>query len=288
MAKMTYGIPASLDDSILDTEIPIQSQDGIGFKAVPLKVFLLCLGSAFCLMLFLGRSFIGKSGFVIAGAFSVIWIMLTALLVRFDKSRRMGVQLVAPLMNYLDRSSRLIRTRKNDDSFGFISVLGLARPFVEDDGLIYFADGALGYAYRITGSASVLLFEEDRNEILNRVDAYYRKMDTQVEHIFLTTKESQKVHNQLVALNHRYQALEHKDPDLVGLVRQQEATLNDYVGGRFRSIHQYLVIRGANREALDVGTNALMAEAENSGMMIRRYAPMYGDEVQELFAGMYA
>jgi len=104
---------------------------------------------------------------------------------------------------------------------------------------------------------------------LNRVDAYYRKIDQSYELIWLTTKEPQRVERALAQLERRNLALEVRDPDLFALLDEQASILTEYVGSRFNSIHQYLIIKADNEEALRRGHALLQSEVEESHLMIK-------------------
>ena len=285
MAKLSYEIPTSLDASFLDSEIAVKSREGLGFQAVPLRVILSILASALGLMLVLFRSFIGQGGAGLVLLFALAWALMTMLLVKYDKSRRMGIQLLMPLLSYT-KANRRVATRRTDDAAAFYSILGIDE--VAEDGLINFTDGGFGYCYRVVGTASILLFDSDKNAILDRIDSYYRKLDIDVGHMFVTAKEPQRIHNQLVALKRRYERLKTKDPDLVRLVAEQEETLTDYVGGRFRTIHQYLIIKGKSQEALTIGAAALAMEAESSAMMFRQCVSVHRKELLHLLQAIFS
>lgn len=287
MAKLSYGIPTSLDASVLDMEIPLQNKDGIGFKSVPLKVVMGWLLSFIILMTIWTQSFIGNhigTGII----FSIIWGLLTCLFLKVDSSRRIGIQLVIPFIKYLDKGNRKIKTRRSHHYLPFLSILNLTEDLVEKDGLIKFADGRFGYCYRVVGSASILLFDRDQDMIIDRVDKYFRKVDTNVEHLFLGTKESQLVHHQLMALKIKLENLEADDPDIRYLLLEQKETLVHYVGGRYKSVQQYMLIMGENRNALAKGVAVLRGEVDESTAMIRQCSVLWKDEVMELFKEIYS
>ena len=285
MAKLTYGIPKSLDSSFLDIEVAVQNKDGLGMRSVPLKVIMIGIISIILIMFILFRTFIGQAGLLVIVLFGGVWALLTAMLVKFDKTRRMGVELVPVMLNYVSKPSRIVNTMKKSDSYAFMSILGIEE--VENDGRLLFADGSLGYVYSIVGSASTMLFAEDRDAIIDRFDTYFRKVDVDVEHILITTKESQRIHNQLAALENKFNKLEKPCRDLVNLVNQQRKTLKEYVGGRFQSIHQYLVLRAKNQEALQISVAALVTETSNSSMVFRHCASLSKRQVIEFLHGIF-
>ena len=157
----------------------------------------------------------------------------------------------------------------------------------ERTGLVTYPDGTFGYWYTVVGSASILLFDDDRTAILNRVDAFYRKLNTDAEICFITSKESQKVYRQIASLKRRYDALEAQDPDLLLIADEQFAILRDFVGGSFKSIHQYMILKGDNREALNQLKNIVQSEVENSSLMIKQCTPLYKDDINNVLRVIY-
>lgn len=149
-------------------------------------------------------------------------------------------------------------------------------------GRVEHVDGTFSYWYRVTGSASILLFAEDKNAVLNRVEGFWRTQSTECETIFITTKSSQKVYKQLANLKRRYDNLECRDPDLIMLANEQFHDLKDFVGREFKSIHQYMILKADNKEALLKAKNTLQAEVENSGQMIKHCSALLYDDIVDL------
>lgn len=289
MAKKSYKIPAGLDASYADMEIALQTKDGMGVKPLPVKVILSYVGSLILLFYVCTHSFISHGSVLQIGLFIVLWIAMTIVLASYDKTKRMQAQLVPTLLNYIPKRNRVVITRTSADAMDFYRIAGIDK-IDERTGMISFADGTYGYAYRVVGSASVLLFDDDRDAILNRVDAFYRKIGTDCELLFITTKESQKVHRQVANLKRRYDALDVNDEDLRSVANEEYRQLVDYVGSMFKSIHQYLIIKGDNKEALLSVKNVVQSENENSDLMIKQCIPMYcsgANNVNEVFQAVY-
>lgn len=283
MAKQSYKIPDSLDKSFMDVEIAVQSNDGVGLKPLPLKVILSWIVSALVCLYMVLQSFV-SAGNVVAKVFFVItWFGLTALLLRENKTKQMQFTLIPTLLNYVNKRNRTVITRKSAPANDFRGVAGIDN-VVEDTGLINFIDGTYGFAYRVVGTGSILLFDEDRDAILNRVDSFYRKMKTDYEIIFLTSKESQKVYRQVANLKKRFDNLDESDTELRGLAEQQYYYLKDVVGGSFRSTHQYMIIKADNKEALLTAKNMLQSECEGSTLMIKQCTALTGDDLVNLHA----
>lgn len=288
MAKESYKIPCGLDATYLDMEIALQSSDGIGVRPLSMKVILVYLLSG------LGCIWMVMNGFVRFGTivqkilFVVLWIAITMLLVKTDGTHRMSFVMIPTLITYLQKSTRRILTRKDNSAIPFYSIVGIKKDGIDrKTGLISWADGTYGFMYRVVGSASILLFDADKVAIIDRVDSFYRKMNTDSEVIFLTTKSAQAVYKQVQSLKKLYDNLQDDDPDLKMLANEQFGVLKNYVGGSFRAIHQYMIIKSDNMEELKKSKAVLQSELENSTLMIKRCVPLYYDDIINVLQLVY-
>ena len=285
MAKDSYKIPADLNATYGDMEIVLSSKDGMQMRPLPVRVILGYVASLMVLLFIFIKTFIGQSAWYIIVPFIILWVCLTILLFTNDKTKRMNIALVPTLTRYLPKSQRTVATRMSNNATPFFQICGIIK--IRYNGKIEWSDGSFGYMYRVTGTASVLLFDGDRMAILDRVDSFYRKIDTNVEVGYITTKEAQKVYRQLENLNKISNALDIDDPDLKACAEEQRSILTDYVGTSFRSIHQYMYLKGYNEEALDAAKNILQSEVENSQYMIKQCVPLYREDIHEILATIY-
>lgn len=286
MAKEIYKIPDTLDKSMGDMQISLQSADGVGVKPMPIKIILMWIVSVILWFMCIAKTFISSGGLPLIALFSALWFGMTALLLSRDKTGVPQAALVVSMLNYLPKSMRYAVTRNNAPAKDFYQIAGIDA-IDGDKGLITFSDGTYGYMYRVVGTGSVLLFEEDRKAILDRVDAFYRKMKPEYEMIFITSKEAQKVYRQVAAMKRRYDRLEPGDDELRALADTEYNVLKNYVGGSFRSIHQYLILKADNAEALVVAKNMLQSEVENSSMMFKQCTALFGDDIYEVLRTIY-
>lgn len=286
MAKQIYRVPFTLDASYADMEIAIRTKDGIGFKPAPMKnVLAYVIGFLSCFWIVM-NTVMSVAYLPVKIVFCVVYIMAVFMLCKQDPTQRMQAALISPLINYIPKKSRVVMTRSNQNAASFYQCVGIER--IDDkSGLITFADGTFGYMYRVVGSASILLFDADKTAILDRVDAFYRKMNTDAELIFLTVKSSQAVYKQMAALKRLYDNLEARDPDLLSLAEEQFDVLKNFVGGSFKSLHQYLILKADNREMLSQTKNLLQSEVENSSRMIKRCVPLYYDDIVTVLSTIY-
>ena len=286
MAKQSYKIPFDLNASYSDMEIALRTKDGIGLKPMAMKnVLAYLLGFLGCFWL-TQKTFIAYGTVLHKIIFAAAFLWLVFLLCKSDATQRMQVSLIAPLANYIIPGNRKILTRSNSNAAPFFSVVNIEK-IDQKTGLIEFADGTYGYMYRVVGSASILLFDGDRTSIIDRVDAFYRKMNTDSEFIFVTVKSSQAVYRQLAALKRVYDNMETRDDDLIALANEQFSDLKGFVGDKFKSIHQYMILKCDNKEVLAQTKNLLQSEVENSSRMIKRCVPLYFDDIIPVLETIY-
>ena len=81
--------------------------------------------------------------------------------------------------------------------------------------------------------------------------------------------------------------MKNDDKDLRKLAEEQFRILKEYVGHEFKSIHQYMLIKSANKEVLRRSENVLRSEVENSNLMIKQCVPLDKDEIIPLLASIY-
>ncbi len=284
MAKTGYKVPASLNRSFLDHEITL-SKGGWAAKPSPIKQLLFFGGGLLALLWVTTSTFIAESGAMLIAVF-VIWGV--AVIVYFGgmtKTKELRAMNVPALLAYAPRSARHVYTRRSSDPSGFYAIVGIDS--IGEDGRIRFSDGSVGQVYLVVGSASYLLFDEDRIAILDRVDSFWRKIDTICEWATITTKEPQRVHHQVATLERRNLALQVRDPDLVELQNEQYDILTQHVGGKFPSIHQYLLLKGKSADALRRGQLILQAEVEGSTLMVKEATMLDREETEPMLRVFY-
>lgn len=266
MAKPIYHIRSAINRSFLDHEITLTG-GGWQAKPSPIKQLLFFAVGALVILWSASSTFIGKANPALIVLF-VIWALITvAYLGGLTKTKELRVATVPALLAYLPKQARNVFTRRTSDPSDFYSIVGIDK--MDEDGGLHFADGTVGQVYLVVGSASYLLFDDDRDAILNRVDAFWQKVQGTAEYDFITTKEPQRIYHQVASLERRNQALEIRDPDLLELQNEQYDILNDHVGGKFTSIHQYVLLKAKSPDALRQAHLLLQAEIESSSQMIK-------------------
>lgn len=287
MSKDRYKIPTSLDASYLDLEFQMQTKDGVGpSKPVNGKTIILGLLAILIWFFMMFKSPIGKGGVFAIVGFTIIWIGLSFLLVKPDKTKRHGFELIVSMMNYLPKSGRATSVRLIDDVTGLQTLTGIDHVDPED-GLIHFLDNTIGRAYHVVGSASVLMFDQDKSVILDKVDNFYRKLPVGVELVFDTVKESQRTDIQVRAAVQGYKNLTSSSKGLKALYKERHQVLKEGVGERFKSIHQYAVLKAPKEESLNEGESLIQGDVEGEGLMFKQADPLNYEEVIRYIRQLY-
>ena len=286
MAKKSYKIPDSLDKSFASIQIALVSKDGVGLKPMPIGYILCYVFSILAWFFIITKTFIASSGLFGIISFTLLWAAITILLMQRDKTGLPKATYIIAMLSYYPKRLRYIITRTSAKANDFYNLVGI-KPPITKGGLIKFTDGTYGFAYTIIGSASVLLFESDRQRILDRLDIFYRKIKSDCELIYITPKQPQKIHKQLNAMQSRYENLDNNEIGLKQLADMNYRFLKNEVGGKFRSIHQYLILKANNKEALMVAKNTLMSECENSQLVFKQCTALFENDIIELMETIY-
>jgi len=285
VAKKIYAIRVHLDRSKLDHEIALESW-GMRSKPLPVKVLLfwICLlfGSAALVMQF---PLVNDAEWYWK-ALLFIWCMVAgAILGRITPTGEFVYRRVVPLVAYLPKAARKVMARRGSKPYGFMSVVGIKE--VSDSGIIKFLDGDVGQLYSVVGAASRLLFSRDRDRIMTRVDHFWRKAPAKPTWTFITTKEPQRVFQQVAAVERQNRALEHRDPDLRMLMQETVDVLTQQVGGQFDSVHQYMLVRAPSFADLKAAHNVVLSERQNSSLFLRRCELLDGKDTLDVLAPIY-
>lgn len=284
MAKTSFKVPVSLDRNFLDHEINL-SGGGWNAPPTPIKVILFYLVGLLAMFWAVSATFVKSADFPLIAAFVVFWLVALVFLGKYNKNKEMNISKVPALVSYLPPKARRVVTRKNSNPSGFYSIARINS--IDDSGLMQLQDGTVAQGYLVVGSGSILVFEEDKKAILDRVDAFFRKIDTSVELAFITTREPQRIYKQLAHLDRINLALENRHPELQELMQERFDILTDYVGESFSSIHQYLIIKGDSLEALRRAHSIVAAESEESSLMFKQVSMMDYTDATEMLRVFY-
>lgn len=283
MHKDSYKIPQRLNSSYLDIEISL-SKDG-EVPPIPMKLIMGVFISMVGCILMITKSFMSEANLGTQILFCIAWVALTAVVLTKDKSKVFRFELVQPLIDYLPKRKRYVWTRKSSSAAGFYDIAGIRN--IDKDGIIYYDDKTIGVMYEVAGSASILLFDEDKNHILDEVDTFFKKQPMDCEFIFLTLKSAQKIDTQIASMSIFYSIM-NKDPDLVKVANERYNLLTSVVGKQMKSIHQYMIIKASSMDALQDGVNVVVSTYNQSQNVFKVLKPCDKDTVvQQVLSEIY-
>lgn len=284
--KPAYRIPDGLNKSTWDTVITLSTRKGVAIKPLPIKVIFGFIGGGLLVWWLVQSSVMAPSPIYLKIILAILCGILMTMLLLPDKTGTSRATLVPALFNYVQKSNRNVIVRRDKPVNNFMHISGISQVY-PDRGLIRFTDGAYGFAYRVVGNASVLLFNEDKDAVIERADNFYRKMKTDYQLIYLTAKEPQHVREQLDIMHEKYKNLQYADDDLKAIFRMEYRILKKDVGERFRSTHQYLIVRANNPEALQVAKSILLSECDSSTYMFKETEALIGDDLVKMLGSIF-
>lgn len=288
--KNSYKIATSLDRSYLDVEVALQAKSGVGLRPMPLLTIVIWIGAIFGGFILVANADLPLSRLPLWGK-----ILFMAALLAFtlfatsrdggNQTRFLALRNMAAYM--FTKKTRLVKTRSTDPATQFARIVGI-KDINEKTGLVTYTDGTVAYFYRITGNASNLLFDSDKEAILTRTDNFYRKMPEFIRMEYVTVKESQKVDLQKANMKRLFQSRDNRDRDIEHIMKLSYKMLDEYVGGEFRSIHQYLILFAGAKEYADKAHAILSNETHSSSLMFSAMEPLYKDDVLRLLRTIYS
>jgi hypothetical protein len=285
MAKQSYKVPEGLDKTILESEISLSKNFDFSASVGSLLIYLgFFLGGIFILINTFLSSGTGLQKFL----FIIGWAMLTVVTGQYLNTKELGFVRIFDLLSYLEPGARRVGTRSSDSAVPFQNLVGIKT--VDENGLIQFLDGRVGYLYDVVGSASLMLFDADRDRILDLTDAFYRKMFHGIELSFITVKEPQSVALQTAYLKQRYDSLranKKSDPQLLDLCEAQFQILKNHVGKSYHSIHQYMVLMARDIDLLRRAESIIQADVSDHGLMIKSLYRLSDKEVARTLSSIY-
>lgn len=279
-----YHIPTSLDVNMMSKTITLFKN-----QSAPIKASLLFegLGAFLSVCWFLSLPIIKSGSFMIKMTMVACFAGLFYLIFVPDATGVIKADMVPAAINYFFKPiNRKIVVRQNRPANGMMILSDI--DYIEDHtGLIHFLDGTVGFAYSVVGNASRLLFDQDQELILERVDRWYRKMGRNYEFIYITDREAQSVINQINSLKERYAKLDVDDDDLNAIANMNYRFLDRVVGSTFKSVNQYLIIKADNGESLMRAKATLINEVADSALVFNRCEALMKPQIERLLGKIF-
>lgn len=287
--KDNYGIKLSLDRTMLDSEIVLKSKKhNISAKPLKIKVILMWVIAIVVYLYAVFQSPIGKNGAGVSIAFTLVYVWFALSLLKTNKAGDGQYEMVKTVFDYIPKYNRVVNTRTSANAYNFYGIVGIQDISLE--GLITYEDGTYGQVYEVVGSASVLLFDEDRAAITDRVDKFYRQMKSGYEIYFITKRQAQKVNKQVGVLYKKASKLPATESgnEIRELINLQYQTLKNKVGGSYKSLHQFMIIKADSKESLGLARTMLNMEASSSNMMFKQVIALNAEGIRDLLREIYS
>ena len=283
--KDRYKIPTSLDVSYFDMEFNLKSKNGVGInQPITAKVILFTLMALMLWFYIIFQTFIGSGGIVNIVLFTLSYAVLAIIMIKADRTRRTGLELILSAINYIPKKGRYLPVRMSDSVYPLQNLANL-ETIEPEDGRIIFKDKGIGHIYHVVGTASALMFDGDKQRIIEKVDSFYRKLPTDVEIMYDTVYEGHDVAEQIANVKSDRRNLNANSRGLNILLKEQHDILkyaiNDQSG--LVSLHQYLIVRAESEAALREFENLLIGDVENEGLMFRLAKTLNYEEAQRYY-----
>lgn len=283
MAKQGYKIPASLDQTHFDRMINLSKNPNSPIGLVSVKTIaayigtLFFVGSLFKMGMFVGNSFLFNVFYII-----LIFLFVSQLINTLPTGELKYVNINA-LIDYLPKQMKFLKTTRNSKVDAFYKLYGIAD--VKDNGDILYKNGDVGALLSVSGSGSILVFDEDKDAILDATDNFWRKIDVGMYITQITIKEGQKVDLQLGNYQRRWNLLTESDTDddtknLIGDLMDAEVNiLAEDIAVNYRSIQQYWLLRTRSDEMLKSMKTLIQYDIDNGSLVLKSARTQYREDI---------
>lgn len=293
MAKSGYKIPASLDQTHLDRVISLSNNPNSPINVVSVKTLLAYLGTGAVLgVCWKFGMFRGNSLF-----FNILYVtfifLFVSRLINTTRTGELAYTNILALADYLPKYMRKLSTTRNSNVAAFYKMYGIAE-VDNDTGDIRYTNGDYGTLLAVSGTSSILLFDEDKDSIINATDGFWRKIDVGAYITQITIKEGQKVDLQLGNYQRRWDRVATTDmtdemKNVLGDLMDAEIdVLANDIAVNYRSIHQYWLLRSSSKEGLKSLKTLIKSEIDTSGLVVRSARTQYYDDVVRMSKSIFS
>ena len=275
MADRTFGFRANLNDSLFDTTISLTTSSGeqLSKREFTIRTFLMLLFGIIALMVIESQTVVGHGG-VGAIAFGILWLWLVWEVSQPLPTKKVAITYLTVLPRYLPKARRIISFRSFAPAYGVSMLTGVQENGVSDDGLIRFLNNDIGRVFEITGSASRLMFDGDRERVVTDARSFYRNINPTTTMLIDTLSSPQRVTMQVKAKDWQMQHLSLQSQSLKMLLHHEKQALEEHVGRQFPMYHQYFVIRAVNEDEMNMFIQWLMQVMSNNSLFLKDVRPL--------------
>lgn len=293
MAKSGYKIPASLDQTHLDRVISLSNNPNSPIGLVSVKTLLAYLGTGAMIGICWKMGMFLGNGLFFNIAYVILIFLFVSRLINTTRTGDLAYTNMLALTDYMPKYMRKLSTTRNNKVAAFYKMYGIAE--VDDKtGDIRYTNGDYGTLLSVSGTGSILLFDEDKDGILNAADGFWRKIDVGSYITQITIKEGQKVDLQLGNYINRWERIRASDmtdgmKNVLGdLMEAEMDVLANDIAVNYRSIHQYWMLRSGSKEGLKSLKTLIKSEIDTSGLVVRSARTQYYDDVVRISRSIFS
>lgn len=293
MAKQGYKIPVSLDQTHLDRVISLSNNPNSPVGLVSVKTLLAYLGTAALLGVCWKLGMFRGNGLFFNIVYVILIFLFVSKLINTTRTGELAYTNILALADYLPKYMRRLQTTRNSNVAAFYKLYGISD--VDDKtGDIRYTNGDYGTLLAVSGTGSILLFDEDKDAILNTNDGFWRKIDVGSYILQITIKEGQKVDLQLGNYQRRWDHIAASDmtddmKNILGDLMDAEIdVLANDIAVNYRSIHQYWLLRSGSKEGLTSLKTLIKSEIDTNGLVVRSARTQYYDDVVRMSNSIFS
>lgn len=293
MAKTGYKIPASLDQTHLDRVISLSNNPNSPVGLVSVKTLLAYLGTLALVGVFWKIGVFRGNGLFFNIVYVAFIFLFVSRLINTTRTGDLAYTNIFAIFDYLPKPMRKLSTTRNSNVDAFYKLYGIAS--VDDEkGDVRYTNGDCGALLAVSGTGSILLFDEDKTSIIDANDGFWRKIDVGSYITQITIKEGQKVDLQLGNYQRRWNRVAASDMTddmkntLGDLMDAEVDVLANDIAVNYRSIHQYWLLRCSSKEALTSLKTLIKSEIDNSGLVLRSARTQYYDDVVRMSSSIFS
>lgn len=281
-----FKLPFSLDINQLDVSINLTSSGGTFQlkRQITLRVLFVAIAGILLYIVLLFQTPFGLgSGFygLIVWTIGYFWLLFKLCVPTLTK--QIGMNQIRPMWKYLKKTNKQVFTKRASYKFPVEDLVGIAE--YEDNGKIYYANGDVGCVFEVVGNASILMFDADRDSVLISARNFWRKVNPNVSVVIDSVTAPQRVNENVVHMADRFENLKFESTGLRNLIVNQAGVLDNFVGQEFKSLHQYMIVRATNNEALHDFENWM--QIQNGSQFLKSYRLLKEEEGKRHLRDIY-
>ena len=291
MAKQGYKIPASLDQTHMDRMINLSKNPNSPVGLVSVKTLLSYIGTLGFVGALYKMGMFNGNGFFFNAFYIILIFVFVSQLINTLPTGELKYNNIIALFDYLPKVMRHLKTTRNSNVEAFYRMYGIAE--VKDNGDIVYKNGNVGTLLSVSGNGSILVFDEDKEAILDAADNFWRKIDVGMYITQITIKEGQKVDLQLGNYQRRWNNVANTQMDdetrnLLGdLMDSEISVLVDDIVVNYRSIQQYWLLRASSDEVLKSLKTTILHDIDNGGLVLKTARTQYYDDIVRMSESIF-